>query len=93
MRIDLNSSLLFWMEYFAEEHRLQLAFHSGEVYDYFDVPPAIPSELLAASSKGRYFNLNIRDRFPTLRLHDFLRNLNNACCPTVGNRSRMLRLK
>lgn len=68
MRIDLESSLLIWLEYFAEEHRLQLAFHGGEVYDYFDVPPSIPSELLAATSKGRYFNLNIRDRFPAQRL-------------------------
>lgn len=69
MRIDLDSSLLIWLEYFAEEHRLQLAFHGGKVYDYFDVPPSIPSELAAASSKGRYFNLNIRDQFPTQRLH------------------------
>lgn len=68
MRIDLDSSLLIWLEYSAEEHRLQLAFHSGEVYNYFDVPPSIPSELATASSKGRYFNLNIRDRFPTQRL-------------------------
>jgi len=68
MRVDLDSTLLIWMEYFAEQHRLQLGFHGGDVYNYFQVPPPIPNQLLAASSKGRYFNLHIRDRFPTQRL-------------------------
>jgi hypothetical protein len=42
---------------------LELGFHSGKVYDYFEVPSPIYYELLGSDSKGRYFNLHIRNNF------------------------------
>ena len=42
---------------------LQVGLRTGRVYDYFDVPPEIYSELLAAESKGRYYNHHIRNEF------------------------------
>lgn len=43
---------------------LELEFESGRVYQYFDVPESIYTEMLNSDSKGRYFNQNIRDKFP-----------------------------
>lgn len=42
---------------------LQLEFRSGAVYRYFGVPAGVHEGLLRASSKGRYFNREIRERF------------------------------
>jgi len=68
MRFEVDSSLLTWVEYFADEHRLQLGFRSGEVWDYFDVPAAIYHALLEAASKGGSFNRHIRKKFREARV-------------------------
>ena len=49
---------------------LRLEFRSRAVYCYFGVPPGVYQNLLAADSKGSYFNRNIRGRFPYHRLPD-----------------------
>ena len=43
---------------------LEIQFESGRVYQYYDVPEDIYTEMLNAPSKGKYFNANIRDRLP-----------------------------
>jgi len=40
---------------------------SGECYRYFGVPPAIYRAFAAAASKGRFFNLHIKDRYDYCR--------------------------
>jgi hypothetical protein len=47
---------------------LQLEFRSGAVYRYFGVPTEAHDGLLRASSKGRYFNEEIRERFRHVRV-------------------------
>lgn len=47
---------------------LQLEFCGGAVYRYFSVPVEMHEGLLRASSKGRYFNEQIRDRFRHARV-------------------------
>ena len=42
---------------------LEVEFHSGEVYRYFDVPARLVLELLRADSIGRFFNAHIRPKF------------------------------
>ena len=43
---------------------LELEFHKGgEVYRYFEVPVAVHAALMAAPSKGEYFNAHIKSRF------------------------------
>lgn len=66
--IPVDSTLLLWVLYVPEEKRLRLKFRSGDIYDYSAVPERIYRALLAAPSKGHYFNQNIRDAFPTQRL-------------------------
>jgi hypothetical protein len=43
---------------------LELLFRNGAVYQYFHVPDGIYQDLLGAPSKGRYFNHNIRGKYP-----------------------------
>jgi hypothetical protein len=64
-RIDLDSDTLAWVSYSTERLVLELGFHDGGVYAYFDVPLASFNEFLAADSKGRYFNHHIRNNFRT----------------------------
>jgi hypothetical protein len=47
----------------SELRVLEIEFRSGPVHQYFDVPEPNYNGLLAAKSKGNYFNLNIRNRF------------------------------
>jgi hypothetical protein len=42
---------------------LQLEFRSRAIYRYFDVPAPVHEGLVAASSKGRYFNGAIRGKY------------------------------
>ena len=42
---------------------LQLEFRSRAIYRYFGVPAAVYESLLAAASKGKYFNQSIRGNF------------------------------
>jgi KTSC domain len=64
-RIAVDSTTLAWVRYSPEACLLQLGFHTGEVYAYFEVPMQTYQELLRAPSKGRYFNLHIRNHFRT----------------------------
>lgn len=59
----VTSSLLASVAYSADDRILNLKFRSGTAYRYFDVPPAIVDGLLAAESKGTYFNRCVRDCF------------------------------
>jgi hypothetical protein len=47
---------------------LDLEFRSGAIYRYFAVPPAVFQGLIAAESKGAYFNRHVRNRFRCQRL-------------------------
>ena len=67
----VESTTLLRISYDDARELLQLEFCSGAVYRYFSVPPAVHQALLDASSKGRYFNQSIRDRFPYRRISGF----------------------
>ena len=57
------STTLATVAYDHAGHVLQLKFRSGAAYRYFGVPAEVHDGLLQASSKGRYFNREIRERF------------------------------
>lgn len=48
---------------------LEIEFQNGGVYQYFEVPEVAHAELMSASSKGRYFNQNIRNVYRCKRVH------------------------
>jgi hypothetical protein len=61
----MNSSTVIrgaW--YLPERQQLDLLFTSGRRYVYSDVPMAIASRFAEAESKGRFYNLEIRNHFP-----------------------------
>ena len=59
--LPLDSSALNSVAYLPAERLLY--FHSGERYRYFEFPPELYQEFLAAESKGAYFARNIRNHF------------------------------
>jgi len=67
MRTTVVSSLLSSIAYSVDE-TLELEFRSGSIYRYFAVPQAVFEDLIAAVSKGAYFNHNVRNRFRYQRL-------------------------
>ena len=67
--VAVNSSLLANVSYDAGQSVLQLELCDGAIYRYFDVPLVIYEGLLAADSKGSYFNNGeIRDCFRYARV-------------------------
>ena len=66
-RTAVVSSLLSSIGY-SIEATLELEFRSGAIYRYFAVPQAIFQDLIAAESKGAYFNRHVRNRFRYQRL-------------------------
>lgn len=67
-QLSLDSSSLLSVGYSGESGIMEIAFHNGSIYRYFAVPPEVHQALLAASSKGRYFNAAIRSCFRFERL-------------------------
>jgi hypothetical protein len=59
----IQSSNLLGVRYQPYTGVLEVAFHNGHVYQYFEVPGFVYTELMHASSHGRYFNHFIRDKF------------------------------
>ena len=66
--ITVESSTLAALAYDDGREILQLEFRSGATYQYFAVPLGVLQDLLAAESKGTYFNRSIRDQFQHQRL-------------------------
>ncbi len=66
----VESATLAAMGYDDARGILRLEFRSHAVYSYFGVPGTVYEGLLAASSKGKYFNRAIRGHFPHWRVPD-----------------------
>ena len=60
-RVLLDSSDLKSCRYF--EGNLEIEFHKTGLYNYFNVPKEIYEQLLAASSKGKFFHENIKGKY------------------------------
>jgi hypothetical protein len=63
-RQPIESSLLRSVGYDLDNSILEVEIvENGRVYEYFDVPLSIYTELMEAESKGAYFNESIRDLY------------------------------
>ena len=67
-RTPVNSSSLVSVGYEPTSLTLEIEFHRGAVYQYFDVPEFEHEELMQAESHGTYFNANIRDDYRCTKL-------------------------
>lgn len=59
-RVPVISSNVASVGYDVGTHTLEVEFKEGGVYQYFDVPPAVHTGLLAAPSIGSFLNVNIK---------------------------------
>jgi hypothetical protein len=47
---------------------LEVAFHSGGIYQYRGVPEGVYLSLMSASSHGSYFNDHVKDKFNCVKI-------------------------
>lgn len=62
-RLPVQSSNLRSIGYDQGDKILEVEFHGGRLYQYFDVPPEIYINLMASPSKGKYHAYFVKNRF------------------------------
>lgn len=62
-RTPVDSSTIADVGYDEASLTLEVGFHNGTVYQYFDVPQSLFQELMAASSKGAFLSSQIKNHF------------------------------
>ena len=62
-RIPVASSNIASVGYDAEKQILEMEFHHGAIYQYFDVPKEVYDGLMSAGSIGSYFMHNIKNKY------------------------------
>jgi hypothetical protein len=64
----VQSSSIAAAGYDPDQQTLRVRFVGGDAYDYLQVPADVFQDFLAASSKGRFINWQIKPRFPYRRV-------------------------
>lgn len=62
-RVTVESTSIMSVGYGATTQVLEVVFRRGTIYRYLSVPADVFAAFLAAPSKGRYFNSNVRDHY------------------------------
>ena len=70
VHIPVQSTTLASVGYGMDRSLLEVRFQDGGLYRFQDVPPHYFEELLAARSKGAYFNTHIRKHFDYQRVDE-----------------------
>ncbi|HHJ4503920.1 MULTISPECIES: KTSC domain-containing protein [Klebsiella/Raoultella group] len=68
IRQPVSSSNLQSVGYDPTTRVLEIAFHSGGVYQYSGVPSTVHLGLLSAGSKGQYFHQHIKNVYSYRRV-------------------------
>ena len=66
--MDVDSTAISQIDYDADRAKLLVRFRSGQRYVYVGVPAEVGRSFVRADSKGRFFQREIRDRYPFNRL-------------------------
>ena len=66
--IPVTSSNLSGIRYDENTYTLEIEFHGGRVYQYFDVPLQVFEGLRDADSHGKYFNAQIKGHYRFARV-------------------------
>jgi hypothetical protein len=69
----VESTAMHAIGYDWDRHILEIVFLNGGIYHFANVPPAVFMGLLRATSKGVYFQENIRGKYLNRRLGRFRR--------------------
>ena len=62
-RTPVSSSNLASVGYDSATQVLEIEFHSGGIYQYFNVSSTTYNSLMSARSKGTFFHDHIKDRY------------------------------
>jgi len=68
VRQRVSSTNVWSIGYDDATDTLEVEFHSGGIYQYFDVPETVYAALMRALSKGHYLNDYIKDRYRSRKL-------------------------
>jgi hypothetical protein len=67
-RTAVTSSNIRSIGFEPESETLEVEFKSGGLYQYANVPKSLFDRFMAASSKGRFFDQYVRDKFRTRKI-------------------------
>jgi KTSC domain-containing protein len=67
-RLAVRSSNIRSIGYDEALMTLEVEFKTGSIYQYLAVPKSVLDRFMLAPSKGRFFDLYIRERFRTVRI-------------------------
>lgn len=67
-RIRVSSSTIHSLGYEPTTQLLEVAFHTGWIYEYYGVPSNVHHSLMNASSKGIYHKENIKFTYQYKRI-------------------------
>lgn len=59
-RHPVSSSSLVSVGYDSTNSTLEVEFHGGSIYEYYDVPAHVHTGLMSAGSHGSYFDANVK---------------------------------
>jgi len=62
-RVPVESNTLKSVGHDSKTSTLEVEFHNGNIYQYFDVPQAVHSELMRAPSIGKFFGSQIKGQY------------------------------
>jgi hypothetical protein len=67
-RAVVSSSSVVSIGYDPDTLVLEVAFHNGGVYQYFEVPQSVYEELMAVDSTGTFLNTAIKPSYRCVRV-------------------------
>src|SRR5271168_5666282 len=67
---EAESSLISSVQYDESSWALDVHFHNKNAYSYSTVEPEVYAEMLAAKSKGTFYNQNIKGHYESLNHKD-----------------------
>jgi hypothetical protein len=67
-RVSVASKGIASIGYSKRRHILEIEFVNGAVYRYLEVAPSVYRDLITADSKARYYDINIKGNYPSVRV-------------------------
>jgi hypothetical protein len=76
-RERVASKVIASIGYSKRLHVLEIEFVNRAVYRYVQVPPSVYRDLMAAESKARYYDTNIKGNYPSVRVRPRVKQATN----------------
>lgn len=67
-RESVVSKVIVSIGYSKRRHILEIELVNGAVYRYLEVAPSVYRDLMTADSKARYYDINIKGNYPSVRV-------------------------